>query len=255
LSGSDFWGRVKTVKPSGTTTPKYRRHLVASLRWMLEGVRPRAARHTVWGQYTRERDHYTASALQAKREQVAQWLTALKPDWTLDLGCNTGEFSQLALDAGSRVIALDGDHGAVQAMYLQHADTGRLYPVLASLDDIHSGRGWAGVEHSGLAQRLSDCADMVMMLALLHHLCIAGAVHVEQVAKFAASCTRRWLVVEWLEPTDPQVQKLCAQRRRQPEEFSVASQRQAFLEAGFVLRQELPLPQGQRHLALLEKKA
>lgn len=256
------WPLVAEAKGPGASTgagvvtaqtPRYRNQLVASLRWMLKGVQPRAVRHTVWGQYTEQRGHYTSPALQAKRAQLAQWLRQLQPSWTLDLGCNSGEFSQLALAAGSRVIALDGDHDAVQAMYLKHAGQGELYPVLASLDDIHSGRGWAGAEHAGLAQRLSACADVVLMLALIHHLSIAAAVHLEQVARFAARCTRRWLVVEWLEPSDPQVQQLCAQRRREPSEFSVESQRKAFIGAGFVLRHEVTLPGSQRHLALLEK--
>jgi SAM-dependent methyltransferase len=245
-------GAVGTVTPQ---TLRYRQQLVASLRWMLNGLQPRALRHTVWGQYTAQRGHYTTPALQAKREQLAQWLAQLQAAWTLDLGCNSGEFSQLALDAGSRVIALDGDHDAIQSMYLQHAGNDMLCPVLASLDDIHSGRGWAGAEHPGLAQRLTACADVVLMLALIHHLSIAAAMHLEQVARFAARCTRRWLVVEWLEPSDQQVQQLCAQRRREPNEFSVEMQRQAFMSAGFALRQEVTLPQGQRHLALLEKQS
>lgn len=242
------------VEQVNAKTPRYRQHLIESLRWMLAGVKPRAERHTIWGRYTEQRDHYTISELQAKREQVAQWLTQLKPAWTLDLGSNTGEFSEIALNAGSRVIALDADHDAVQSMYLQHKGHDRLYPILAKLDDIHSGRGWSGIEHSGLAQRLSACADVVLMLALLHHLCVSAAVHLEQVAKFAVNCSRRWLVVEWLDPTDPQVQYLCSQRRRSPEDFSVAHQRQAFLNAGFVVRKEIPLPHGHRFLALLEKQ-
>lgn len=245
----------QVAQPVHARTSKYRQHMVASLRWMLAGVNPRKARQTAWGRYTQERDHYTTVALQAKREQVSQWLTQLKPGWTLDLGSNTGEFAQMAMNTGSRVIALDSDHDAVQAMYLQHEGQERLYPILAKLDDVHSGRGWSGIEHSGLAQRLNACADVVLMLALLHHLCIAAAVHMEQVAKFVANCTRRWLVVEWLESTDPQVRYLCAQHRREPEDFNIASQRQIFHDAGFVLCHELPLPGGHRCLALLEKRA
>ena len=79
--------------------------------------------------------------------------------------------------------------------------------------------------------------------------------HLELVARFAATCTRRWLVVEWLEPSDPQVQQLCAQRRREPNEFALEVQRKAFMGAGFALRQEVTLPGGQRILALLEKTA
>lgn len=249
-------GRVDAskVKAAHAGTPSYRQQLISSLRWMLMGVKPATEHRTTWGQYITQRDHYTTTALDAKRQEVAQWLQQLKPSWTLDLGCNSGEFSKLALDAGSRVIALDGDHDAVQAMYRQHAGCPNINPVLASLDDVHTGRGWAGQEHAGLVQRLTACADMVLMLALIHHLSIAAAVKLELVARFAACCTRRWLVVEWLEPTDPQVQQLCAQRRRHAQEFNLAMQRQAFLDAGFVVLQEVALPGGQRYLALLERR-
>lgn len=241
------------VKAAHAGTPRYRQQLVSSLRWMLEGVKPATEHRTTWGQYTTQRDHYTSAALEAKRQQVAQWLQQLKPDWTMDLGSNSGEFSQLALDAGSRVIALDGDHDAVQAMYRQHAGNPNINPLLASLDDVHAGRGWAGQEHAGLAQRLTACADMVMMLALIHHLSIAAAVHLRQVARFAAGCTRRWLVVEWLEPTDPQVQLLCTQRQRDPHFFSVDKQRMAFVDAGFDVIVEYKIPNSCRLLALLRK--
>ena len=262
---SRCWPLVAQAKPTNSvgslaggcnaSTPRYREKLLASLRWMLEGVKPRTIKHTTWGDYTQHRAHYEVQALEAKRQQVSQWLARLNPNWTLDLGCNTGEFSQLALHAGSRVIAVDGDHDAVQALFEEHTDSDRIYPVLAAIDDIHAGRGWAGREHAGLATRLTGSADMVMMLALIHHLSIAEAVHLEEVARFAAACSRRWLIVEWLAPTDPQVQLLCAQRRRAPDDFGLALQRQVFVDAGFRVLEEVLLPQGHRCLALLEKQA
>lgn len=241
------------AKAAHAGTPRYRQQLVSSLRWMLEGVKPATEHRTSWGQYTTQRDHYTPAALDVKRQQVAQWLQQLKPGWTLDLGCNSGEFSQLALDAGSRVIALDGDHDAVQAMYRQHTGNPNISPVLASLDDVHAGRGWAGKEHAGLAQRLTACADMVMMLALIHHLSIAAAVHLEQVASFVSGCTRRWLIIEWLEPDDLQLKLLCAQRKRKSDFFSVDKQRTAFVDAGFSVIDEYKIPNSSRWLALLKK--
>lgn len=251
-------GSAPATKEEGISAAEvkaFRQRLVASLRWMMLAVKPRQSKLTPWAAYTEQRDHYSAKALDAKRVQVAKWLEQLRPTWTLDLGCNSGEFTQLALDAGSKVIAVDGDHDAVQALYRKHAESNSVYPVVAFLDDIHSGRGWAGTEHAGLANRLVKSADMVMMLALVHHLCIAAAIHLEQVARFAAACTRRWLVVEWLEPRDPQVILLCSQRKRNPAEFDVQRQRQAFLDAGFVVLGEIVLPQDTRRLALLEIRA
>ncbi|WP_176785825.1 hypothetical protein [Propionivibrio dicarboxylicus] len=239
--------------PAHVRTPIYRRRLITSLRWMLDSVRPLSKCSTLWSRYTSDRNHYSAIALKEKREQVAQWLVRLCPSWSLDLGCNSGEFSQLALDVGSKVIALDGDHDAVQSMYLQRRNNLALFPVLARLDDIHSGRGWGGEEHPGLMQRLQSCADVVLMLALLHHLAVSAAVSLENVAHFAAACSRRWLIVEWLAPTDSQLLQLCAQRCRNADDFSLDKQRQAFLSAGFKLQEEISLSGGHRILALLEK--
>jgi hypothetical protein len=247
--------KAKLGKQASDKTIKYRQNLITSLRWMLDGVEPPAINSTIWVNYTEERQHYLALTIEKKRQLVAQWLNSLKPRWTLDLGCNTGEFSRIAMDSGSKVIALDGDHDVIQKLYLDQSDSNSIYPILSSLDDIHSGRGWGGAEHIGLVKRLEDCADLVMMLALIHHLSIAAAIPLEEVARFAATCTRRWLVVEWLEPSDPQVLKLCTQRRREADQFSVSRQRQAFVDAGFVLLREASLTPGQRILALLEKRS
>ena len=254
VADSRSTAEMRLAGPVLANTPAYRKRLIASLRWMLDGLQPRLNRSSTWSNYTSDRGHYSSVAITEKREHVIRWLQLIRPEWTLDLGCNTGEFSQAALDAGSKVIALDADHEAVQAMYMQHKLEEKLFPVLVPLDDIHSGRGWGGQEHAGLASRLESSADVVMMLALLHHLSIASAVGLEHVARFAAECTRHWLIVEWLAPSDPQVIHLCAQRRRCTEEFSVNLQRQVFVDAGFLVKQEHSLAGGHRFLALLEKQ-
>ena len=35
----------------------------------------------------------------------------------LDLGCNTGEYSHLAVDCGAEVMAVDSDHDTVEIFY------------------------------------------------------------------------------------------------------------------------------------------
>ena len=72
-------------------------------------------------------------------------------------------------------------------------------------------------------------------------------------ARFAAQCTRSWLVVEWLGVEDPQLRLLCAQRKREPAEFGLERQRAAFRQAGFDVESECPLPGTSRVLALLRR--
>ena len=231
----------------------FRRKLHAALEWQLRGVEPVTKHGHGWAGYEQDRPHYAGASLARKRELVAEWLARLAPRWVLDLGCNTGEFTRLALTTGASVIALDADHDSVQQLFLTHSGNARLHPLVAPLDDLRSSRGWAGREHPGLDQRLEGCADVVLMLALIHHLAIGSAIPLEEVARFAYRCTSRALVVELLEADDPQLIALCRQRRRAPEEFGLARQRAAFLAAGFVIAEEHRLEGAARSLLLLEK--
>ena len=238
-------------------TLSFRNGLHSALEWMLAGVAPRSLRDTQagWACYEQDRPHYGGDSLQRKRETIAGWLSHLAPGWVLDLGCNTGEFSRMAGQMGAQVVALDADHGSIERLYRETPAGTCLYPLVARLDDIGAGRGWAGTEHTGLAQRLAGRFDLVMMLALVHHLAIGAAIPMDEVARFAAGCTCDALIVEFIDESDPQLVSLCAQRERQTEEFSVDRQRAAFLAAGLRIAAEVNLTPASRTLALLRRAA
>lgn len=232
----------------------FRRRLHAAIDWQLRGLAPRASGAAGgWAGYRGDRPHYGGDSLAAKRGVVNEWLTRLAPSWVLDLGCNTGEFSVMALGHGAQVIGLDADHDSVQQLFITHAENRCLHTVVAPLDDLRSSRGWAGREHSGLDHRLTECADAVLMLALIHHLMVGAAVPLDEVARFAHQCTRRALILELIGADDPQLVALCHQRRRTPADFSAQRQLDAFLAAGFSLQAEQPLSGTARRLVLLCK--
>lgn len=233
--------------------PAYRRGLHETFSWMLNGARPGGSRTSEWAAYREHRTHYAEGSIDVKRETVLRWLTATQPNWVLDLGCNTGEFSRLAASVGAKVVAVDGDHDAVQALYLSLQGGQVIHPVIASLDDMSGGRGWRGHEHPGLMARLGGQFDIVLMLALLHHLMVSNSIPLIEVARFAHQCTTSWAIVEWVDEEDPQMHLLCAQRQRSTCEFSVAAQRQAFMAAGFSMQEEVALSGGVRRLALLRR--
>jgi len=239
-----------------TAIARFRTGLQTSLGWMLGGVAPRTVAPGAgkgWAGYVDDRSHYDACSMQTTRKAVGEWLARVSPSWIADLGCNTGEFSIIALELGAEVVAIDADHGAVERLYRSRPGASRLHPLIATLDDMPNGRGWAGNEQAGLPQRLTQQFDLVMMLALVHHLAVAAAIPLDAVAAFAARCTRRWLIVELIDATDPQLCLLCAQRQRTPTEFSIESQRAAFHEAGFVVEAEVSLQPAARVLMLMRR--
>jgi SAM-dependent methyltransferase len=232
---------------------RFRAGLDQSLSWMLCGVDPRRRlpNPSTWGNYVGERGHYADADLVAKRERVVQWIRDLAPARVLDLGCNSGEFSRLAAEAGADVVGVDLDHGAISRAVAQPAS--RIGFVVAPLDDLRGGYGWNAQEQAGLPQRLRGYADLTMMLALIHHLVLGASIPMAAVAAFAAACTRRWLVVELIAPQDVQIGMMQAQRDRMDAFPTLEEQLGQFRKAGFAIRERLPLSTGTRELVLLEQ--
>jgi SAM-dependent methyltransferase len=244
-------GAVPRNVPASGAAPTNHKNLYAMSRWLLEGVRNLVRSKSTWLNYTEQRTHYTELASGVKYRTVEAWLAACAPQWVVDLGCNTGEFSKLAAKAGAKVVAVDLDHESVQDLYLSNRGE-LIYPVVANFDDLSGGRGWGGSEFPGLLTRLADHADLLMMLAVVHHLAISSAIPYAAIAATAAGLTKRYLIVELLDSRDPLVQQLAAQRNRLPEEFAIALQQAAFGQH-FRTLEVVEIPGVARQLVLMEK--
>lgn len=237
----------------GSSTGKSNhKNLYGILRWLLDGVRNLRFTSSTWINYTTERSHYTSDAISEKYRVVKAWLAARPPSWVIDLGCNTGEFSKLAASGGAKVVAIDLDHESVQSLYLSSKGQA-IYPVVANFDDLYGGRGWAGREFPGLFDRLHQRADMLLMLAVVHHLAISSAIPYTVIAETAAKLTTCFLIIELLEETDPLVRELAMQRNRDPAEFSISRQIEAF-DYHFKVIDTVRIPETARQLFLMEKR-
>lgn len=239
---------VESPRPGDTL----HRSLIDYARRSLVG--PRAvAGASAWSGYVAERSHYTATAVQAKTDQVGMWLEAVRPRSVLDLGCNTGEFSRMALDVAQSVVAVDADHDSVQRLFVSARGDTRIHPLVANLGDLHGGRGWAATEFPGLLERLAGHVDTTLMLALTHHLHLSEGIPLEEIAALAARVSGTYLIVELIDHDDVMVQRLAAQRRRDPIGFTIERQLAAF-GAHFELESRVALAGQRRELALMKRR-
>lgn len=166
---------------------------------------------TEWGDYYSD-TNYSATALQSKSEIVAEFIekSAVRGQaW--DLGANTGLFSRLAVAAGLRTVAFDIDPAAVEKNYRQCRDNGEklLLPLLQDLTNPSPALGWGNRERQSLIER--GPADLVMALALIHHLAIANNLPFAYIGAFLADLCR-CLIVEFVPRSDSQVQRMLATR-------------------------------------------
>ncbi len=165
---------------------------------------------TEWADY--EVSHgYDPSGHTAKHEIVSQYLQQIRPGLVFDLGANTGEYSRLARSTGATVVAIDGDPSAVERAYRRFSadNEAGILPLWIDLANPSPGQGWAHSEWPSLEAR--GPADLVLALALVHHLAIGNNVPLPHVAAFL-SRLGRWVIVEWVPKEDPQVERLLRSR-------------------------------------------
>ena len=223
------------------------RRLVDHLRRIIEELRLDPGR-TPWADYETEHN-YTPEAATEKREAVREMLARLKPATVWDLGANTGVFSAAAPE-GARVVAIDGDHAAVERHYQRVRQKSRsILPLVMDLSNPSPARGWAHAERKSLAER--GPADAVLALALIHHLVLGGGVPLASVAKWLSGLTR-FAIVEFVPPDDEQVLRLTAGRTEPTHPYSESDFRRAF-EHCFSLLETRAVPNSGRVLYLFEK--
>jgi SAM-dependent methyltransferase len=162
-----------------------------------------------WSNYAATLTHYSAQESAQKLDWVRNVLAELKPTRVLDIGANTGVFSALAAEYAAQVVALERDASAAESLYRMtrnsklsiqtiHSDLSRPTPAV----------GWENHETSSLLHRLEGQSDLVLMLAVIHHLILMEQIPVSAILELARKLTGQYLVLEWVPVTDPMYQSL-----------------------------------------------
>jgi predicted RNA methylase len=134
--------------------------------------------------------------------------------WELawDLGCNTGRHARIVAEGARHVVAVDGDAGAVELLYreLRDADDTSILPLTMNLADPSPRLGWRGRERKALLDR--GRPDLVLALALVHHIVIGANVPLAEFVDWLAELGAA-LVIEFPTREDPMVQRLLSRKR------------------------------------------
>lgn len=239
-----------------STAPRYvmRRHQLIGLIDSLESAVRRLhwrAPSAGWAAYAAA-DSYTPAALTHKEKLVADFLRQADPATVWDLGANTGRFSHIAAQQGRFTLAFDGDPGAVEAAYqaATAAAAPNLLPLWLDVTNPSPSLGWAQRERDGWRER--GPADLIMALALLHHLAIGNNLPLADSARFFGELAP-WLILEFVPKSDPQAQRLLATRPDIFPDYTQAGLEEA-LGACYDVRRCEPLPESARLLYLLERR-
>jgi 2-polyprenyl-3-methyl-5-hydroxy-6-metoxy-1,4-benzoquinol methylase len=182
------------------------------LRRALRRAEPKPGRKTVWSDY-QDSCSYTKGNFSAKEQFVSAALTEFKPGRVLDVGCNTGHFSELAALQGVEVVAIDTDLGCVGALWrTAREQNGNILPLVVDLCRPSAAKGWRNRECSSFLERATGKFDAVMMLAVLHHVLVTERIPLDEVVALAAELTRDLLLIEFVAPEDKMFQTIARGR-------------------------------------------
>ena len=166
---------------------------------------------TEWGDYYNQ-TNYSGKAFTHKQKLVKDITKKIKPKQIWDLGANTGEFSITTAPYTKNVIAFDIDPLAVERNYLKlnNIKINNILPLIQDLTNPSPALGWQNCERMSLIER--GPVDLVLALALIHHLAISNNLPLSSIAEYLHSITAN-LVIEFVPKTDSQVQKMLASRK------------------------------------------
>jgi hypothetical protein len=206
---------------------------------------------SVWTAY-RSDNTYQDADNQAKADFIRA--VSSQREWKLawDLGANDGHYSRIISEQARYVLALDLDPSTVELLYrdLKAEGNEQILPLVMNLTDPSPGLGGRGVERKAWTDRGKP--ELILALALLHHVSITGNVPVRQFVDWLAELGAQ-VVIEFMTREDPMVKKLLAAKRVDHEDYDRGFFERIVSEA-FEIERTQELPSGTRILYSLKPR-
>ncbi len=229
-----IWLQVKMAnKPKGETVTKKefsKQKLITLLNGLtgfVSGLSKKQEKST-WD------DYYTDTILgnqylDAKKVLVEKFVDSISFKSAIDLGANDGYFSLLLKDKAENIIATDFDSNCINELYkkIRKDKIKNIIPLVSTLNIPTPSIGWNNEERNSLKERLK--ADLVLALALVHHLAIAVNIPLGFIAKWLSEMSN-FLIIEFVPKSDEKVKQLLANREDIFDEYDLESFRKIFSE-------------------------
>ncbi len=219
---------------------------VKSLKWKPKG--------TQWADYY-DRTNYSDESLKEKAALVRKYSAELCPErgviW--DLGANTGLFSREASAKAQLVLSFDIDPAAVDINYLKEKEDkgGKILPLILDLTNPSPCIGWANAERREIRER--GRPDLLLALALIHHIVIGNNTPFSRVAEYFSSLGGN-LILEFVPREDTQAQKLLFGRKNMFADYTPDNLKNVFLKY-YDITAEQPVKGTCRTLLVMKRKA
>lgn len=209
---------------------KFSRHklnnLLTSLELLIQKLKA-PVQLTAWSAYYEEASQ-RKDYLENKRKIIQQWLVKLGALITAaDLGANNGEFSRLIASKNILTLAADFDPYCINSLYneIKKKTEHNLQPLVIDLANPSPAIGVNNEERASFSGRLR--VDLVLALALIHHLAIGKNIPFGMIASFLKPLGR-YLIIEFVPKMDDKVQLMLTAKKDIYTDYTQANFEAAF---------------------------
>ncbi len=225
-------------------------NLVASLEVLITKLKLPENKST-WSGYYEEASQRT-DYLEQKKKIIQSWLEKISPVTTAaDLGANKGEFSKLTAAKNIQTIAADFDAHCINVLYNEIKERGEkhILPLILDLSKPSPAIGVNNEERDSFVERTH--ADLVLALALIHHLAIGKNIPLEKIAElFQRIC--HFLIIEFVPKSDEKIRLMLAGKKDIYTQYNEANFTIAFQRYFTILEKETITTTG-RNIYLMKK--
>jgi len=227
-------------------------HILSSLKSWISKLEPRAGDGSVWEKYA-GCNSYQQDQERQKSDYVANFVKSHSPKMVWDIGCNTGNYSQIAIQSGAEfVVGFENDLGALEGAFNRsRSEDLPFLPLFLDAANPSPSQGWKQTERLGFQER-SVSTDAVLALAVIHHMCIGRNIPLEEFVHWLVDLAPRG-VIEFVPKSDPMVQELLAHREDIFPDYTVSCFKDVLHRKARILSSER-ISNSERELFLFERK-
>lgn len=245
LLHSKFQNKTNHKSPTGTarSSKTATQALTSSLKSAVSGIKWEFPK-TAWQDY-QDDNSYSTEGFRHKELIIKEYLSLAKPEIVWDLGANEGHFSQIAREFAKEVVSLDGDPVCIDRLFNKKTS---VLPLLMDLSTPTPSFGWGESERKSLAER--GPADLLMALALVHHLRISGGIPFIRIAEYFSKICHH-LIVEFIPSNDKKIIQMSPGNRINSDTYNEDVFKKEFSNY-FIIKQRKPISDSERILFLME---
>jgi hypothetical protein len=190
---------------------------------------------------------YSERDVELKQRFVRRVLAHRRWDVVWDLGCNDGRYSRIASERAALTIAMDSEPSVIDGLYraLRDESDQTILPLVVDLADPSPASGWRNRERLTLESR--GAPDLILCLALVHHLSITRNIPLREIVAWLASLGCE-VVIEFPSRADELVVRLLSAKPGEPHPDYEQATFESLMKDRFEITDTCSLPSGTRTL-------